>query len=769
MYLRLLSDFADGLRANSMAVAELLQLRDRSFVFFADAQQLNAWCTRLSELIHSAEPCAQFAGAALLRETVRQCGEQAFSRHRDTWMDALLLLTRAAAITDSTAVSAVRIAAADALVHMTASAVGWAAQRRDLNAMTSRLAVSLVPMAAEPAMQHGAMLALVALTQCSPHSLQARREFLASVAAPVAVGTTLSTAAAAAAAILGALPCCLAANACGDAWLSHVERLSAGLQEAMCFGVGSICDRPSLRYSLPPSYAPFGAAVPLPPLPGSPAEDRAAQCARLLGATLCTVRALHSALSPIILPPEGCMLSVPLDMIVELVVHGLAVDAAPPFVGALPHPPLLLALPELHTMLLQLLHSTLTVGRNLLSHLPAIADSLRLVWTRTGRGGPPHFQCPGLRAAAYSLTAALLVVLGPCASLPLAEALVLAVCTDLDPVPEASCPEVSPLPTAAEVYDSAQRKRARLGPSPPAVFASGLGALPAAVPTDRGVCRSGVRALHGLLFTSSELLALPLLASAQESLLRAIDSRPQKTLLAPLISALHAAVVMGRAASAATIPRAIAAFRAAARAGVPAAHAASYKALHSVDGLLHLDALPRSEGPWAQEHQRHAEAQALPGQPAASRAERAATARATAIAPALLVPLGAGSACGLLCAQLPRFQGCLRPAGAPLASAAPAPAPGPHDLSASPPAPSPAVLAVSDALRLRPACSLPPSARCDRQPAAAVTPGLLKVAPALPKRAVPSPRGLGGSRCGDCEGSGSDVDIVDVGPDSASV
>ena len=70
----------------------LAVLRGRTLIAVVDTQTLDAWSSRLQALLRGPVPEARVAAAALLSETVQQCTQFEFARHREQWAAALLHL-----------------------------------------------------------------------------------------------------------------------------------------------------------------------------------------------------------------------------------------------------------------------------------------------------------------------------------------------------------------------------------------------------------------------------------------------------------------------------------------------------------------------------------------------------------------------------------------------------------------------------------------------------------------------------------------------------
>ena len=207
-----------------------------------------------------------------------------------------------------------------------------------------------------------------------------------------------------------------------------MQRACGSLLLVASHAVGAVGAPQPLQYALP-AYA-------LPALGGgggggaSTAAVAAAQHrARLLGAARGLVLVVHACLRPAVAPPDGAAAPVPLQMLSEVAFALLAVDGAVPLHaaaaaaaasdGALPRGAALAALPAMHTLALQLLHSTFrAAGRHALGLCSAAADAVQLSWRRTDAAAaadanaPPPLRDARLRAAAYALSIELLELFG---------------------------------------------------------------------------------------------------------------------------------------------------------------------------------------------------------------------------------------------------------------------------------------------------------------------------------------------------------------------
>jgi hypothetical protein len=235
----------------------LAVLRGRTLIAVVDTQTLDAWSSRLQALLRGPVPEARVAAAALLSETVQQCTQFEFARHREQWAAALLhLLQPISEATSEAAIAAatsVRLAAAEALAHMVTVSAGWPGERRELSGAVSRLATALVSMLGEATTQHGALLVLSRLCAAVPHSLRAHRDKLGAALPSIALEAG-APAARAAAALMGVLPSCLPVAAIEEAWLLHVQRLVGTMHRALALLLGAVVSAPPVRYELP-AYA----------------------------------------------------------------------------------------------------------------------------------------------------------------------------------------------------------------------------------------------------------------------------------------------------------------------------------------------------------------------------------------------------------------------------------------------------------------------------------------------------------------------------------
>ena len=238
-------------------------------------------------------------------------------------------------------------------------------------------------------------------------------------------------------------------------------------QEVLSILFRSVTARFGLPYSLPcyplESLGPAATAV------YSPAEQAFAREA-LAGAAHALVLAIHAMLRPPSVGKDGgknehplrseaqqaqqaraadsggsaekrnerLEVRLPLQMLVELSLLTLAQDGALPLrappEGAIAYDALLPVLPQIHTLSLQLLHSTVGAShRHALAHLRPISYGLALCWRRTEAAGPRHFRSERLRLASHQLASALLGALGSCVAPSLAPPLMDAALADLAP------------------------------------------------------------------------------------------------------------------------------------------------------------------------------------------------------------------------------------------------------------------------------------------------------------------------------------------------
>ena len=562
----------------------LSALRGRTLIAVVDMQTLDAWSSRLQALLRGPVPEARVAAAALLSETVQQCTQFEFARHREQWVAALLhLLQPISEATSEAAIAAatsVRLAAAEALAHMVTVSAGWPGERRELSGAVSRLASALVSMLGEATTQHGALLVLSRLSAAVPHSLRAHRDRLGAALPPIALEAG-APAARAAAALMGVLPSCLPVAAVEEAWLLHVQRLVGTMHRALALLLGAVVSALPVRYELPAYALPAEAqaSVVAAPSSGTPstaqsttARANAAAQRRRSALVRCVSRcalALHCGLCPPSTPADALPMPVPLELLVSTAAYILDADGllpvrVPVTEAALPFAEALLILPEVHLAAFQLLHSTVVCAqRHALGHVSTIAQLLRRTWQRTAPSGPPQLRCAELRAATYALSAVLLTAFGPCVVGAVGEALVSHALLDL----------TGQLPSragAAAAHDggagAGARKRLRsneggsVGGS--GVAATGDAATGGGRPAPVSVQCAALSAVHALLLVGTELLNLALLGRLQRALLAACvdaaQSAPGTALHALLLSALGAAVGTGRAVHGDVLPRAIA-------------------------------------------------------------------------------------------------------------------------------------------------------------------------------------------------------------------
>ena len=370
-------------------------LRRRTLIASADRTALDAWSSRLLAALRGPVPEARCAAAALLGETVRQCAEPDFSRHREVWTAALLHLLQpvgegAASEAAVAAATSVRLAAAETLAQMATTVAAWPAERREFSGAISRLASALVSMLGASATQQGSLLVLSRLLRAAPHSLRAHREKLGELLPAVVLDASASSARGAAA-LLGALPSCLPAATTEEAWLVTVQRLVGTMHSALGLVLGSVSSRPPVRYALPAYALPADTQqlVAAPPSAGSAAATAAGsgggsgaaaaaalrrRTALVQVVTRCAL-ALHCCLCPPTPPSDAAAaLPVPIDLLLMTATHVLGVDGTLPLrtpsADALPPADVLLVLPDAHIAAMQLLHSTLSCAkRHCLGHV----------------------------------------------------------------------------------------------------------------------------------------------------------------------------------------------------------------------------------------------------------------------------------------------------------------------------------------------------------------------------------------------------------------
>ena len=699
----------------------LSALRRRTLIAVVDMQTLDAWSSRLQALLRGPVPEARVAAAALLSETVQQCTQFEFARHREQWVAALLhLLQPISEATSEAAIAAatsVRLAAAEALAHMVTVSAGWPGERRELSGAVSRLASALVSMLGEATTQHGALLVLSRLSAAVPHSLRAHRDRLGADLPPIALEAG-APAARAAAALMGVLPSCLPVAAVEEAWLLHVQRLVGTMHRALALLLGAVVSALPVRYELPAYALPAEAqaSVVAAPSSGTPstaqsttARANAAAQRRRSSLVRCVSRcalALHCGLCPPSTPADALPMPVPLELLVSTAAYILDADGllpvrvVPVTEAALPFAEALLILPEVHLAAFQLLHSTVVCAqRHALGHVSTIAQLLRRTWQRTAPSGPPQLRCAELRAATYALSAVLLTAFGPCVVGAVGEALVSHALLDL----------TGQLPSragAAAAHDggagAGARKRLRsneggsVGGS--GVAATGDAATGGGRPAPVSVQCAALSAVHALLLVGTELLNLALLGRLQRALLAACvdaaQSAPGTALHALLLSALGAAVGTGRAVHGDVLPRAIAVLQGAGvRAPAGVARAAAFSALHASDALVH----PGGVACWSlpAEEERAADAAARPG----ASTTPASTLDLSSLAPlaaaggarSTLLPVGTSTVMGAT-AEASRWAPATTP-GAPsvMPSAPPPPAPPPARAAMAPPSALPAL------------------------------------------------------------------------------
>ena len=754
--------------ASEALPSALSLIERRSLIASADATTLDAWSARLTALLSppGTTPEVRVAAAMLLRETVRQCAEPAFARHRESWCAALLHLLQppnassAGANAPDTAAAGTRLAAVEALMQMVEATSTWPAERREMTGVLTRLTSTLTAMLGEPASQRGAACALFSLCLTAPHSLRAHRDKLSERLPAIALEAPLPTARGACE-LLGALPICLPASSVQEAWLLTVQRLCGTYQLSLSHILGSVTSRPALRYELPAYPLPHDAA------PAAAASNALASKRReaLLRSVRRCALGIHYCLCPsgawdvdasaagggggsggVELPG---MLPVPVDMLIELAMHTLSVDGAlsqrAPAEGSLSHSELLLILADVYVSALQLLHSTvLAAKRHMLAHAQPIATLLRRLWRLSGSSGPAHLRDGTFRAAVYALATTMLDVLGPCAAPLLAHALTHAALADLPAPP--TVPRAGEAARANGGGASADDQPASGGGKRQRTGGGGGAGASAHVASLSPCVADALQAVRALLLCGSEMVPLALLGSLQSALLHACSpaalALPAPT-LALALAALHAAVGTGRALQAGLIPLALAAFQHWAAHGEPAPRAAAQTALHALDALLH----PSGVLVW--------------GAPEDAEGTEAGAAGKSDAA----MGSGAHPSLQAMSHLLSSSQPTILPPG-PLAPTPPAPLP------SAPPTLAPPTLAPPSAplppapQPLAPPPSLAASAPLSKPPTKAVAAAVPPVPP-LPPAPAPRQTRAAAAAVEETEGSDSDVELVDVGPDDA--
>ena len=189
-------------------------LRRRQLVSTADRNSFDAWSQKLTQQLSSPVPEARLSACDLLAETVQQCGQADFSRHREAWTTLLLRLMQPVSSKQpgddgaTTTLTLIRLASAETLVQMVTVASGWPAERREIASVVSRVASTLIGLTDDPSAQHSAIVGLVHLCAAAPHGLRFHRERLSEVL-PMVTLEAPAASARAAATLLAALPSAL--------------------------------------------------------------------------------------------------------------------------------------------------------------------------------------------------------------------------------------------------------------------------------------------------------------------------------------------------------------------------------------------------------------------------------------------------------------------------------------------------------------------------------------------------------------------------------
>ena len=426
-----------------------------------------------------------------------------------------------------------------------------------------------------------------------------------------------------------------------------------------------------------------------------------------------------------------------------------------------------------------------------------IGSLLKRTWQRTGASGASHLRCSKLRAAAYALAAVLLRTAGPCAATSLGDSLLNAALSDLGmqapTAKAAAAAAAAATAAAAEENGGSGRKRQRGtdgavsgGAIGGGTHGAGAGRVAPAV-----VRCAAVSAVHALLTVGAELLPLTSLGQLQRALLSACDpdraaAAAPPPLPALLLTTLHASVASGRAVHSDVLPRTLAVLqRASQHAADAESRAAAHAALHATDQLVHPcgvacwslsleEARAAANGAHKPAAQSAASAlsamapYAAPDAPAADRGAslfHAAAASVAASAAASAATSAAASAAVRAAAAAPPAP-VLPPPSAPMAGAVPGTAPASGAESSTPPPQPPKAAAAAPHPAAVPATAPPGPAPAPTPPPSRTAP---PPAPSLP--AAPPPPGRvplpGSAPTAEEEGSDSDVDIVDEGPDEA--
>ena len=712
----MLALLARDLSAETLPVTLSLLSRRRLVGSNTDSNTFDAWAARLMSLLSGPANDLRLVAMRLLRESIKQCAQDEFARHREVWVNALLhLLQPNNNAADASGQASIRLAAAEALVQMATVASLWPPERREMSSTISRLASNLVSMINEPVTQRGAIAALSRLSAAAPHCLRAHRENLEELLAGIVLEAP-AAAARGAAILLSQLPGCLPPAGVEDAWLAIVKRVAGTLQEVLLSILGSVTNRAALRYALPTYTLPQDALPPMPTGAGAPSATshgrRAAlvrcmrRCALAIHCCLCpggsidgdmpaaAAAAAASSTGSAADAPSGQILPLPVDMLLQLALHVLSVDGAlpqrSPADGALPHAELLVILPECHVAALQIAQSTTQAARrHALHHTSALVGVLRRSWQLSGTSGPTHMRCAVLRAASLRFASTLLDVHGPCVVSLLGEPLAKACAHDMSLALPSAARKVADdeAAAAAAAAASARGGQASKRQRTSAPAAATGDASWAATPSPHGLAvQCGAASAAKALFAAGvELLPIAHVDSLQGTLLAlcAPNAATPPKLYELALAALHASITSGRTPHPHLLPRALASMQHAATVHAdPAVRAAALMALHALDSYLH----PCGALAWgASAPEAGAEASAAPvtatgGLHMGGGGElNAATHLLSGTRTTTFLPTGSGSGGG--------DSSSTTPAVAPLASSMPAPAG--FQASAAPPQPTP--------------------------------------------------------------------------------
>ena len=174
-------------------------------------------------LLRSEQRESRLAGAALLRERAQHIDHATFSQQRDAWTSSLLPLLQ------PSEEPVIRLSAAATLLQLLTSSAPWPLERRELNACVPRVLSALLSLPTDDGGGGAGLQLVLQLAREAPHALRPQHARLTELLPAVVMGPC-ARASRAAAALLGALPSCVAEAQYADVWLRTVQALTGSLQ-----------------------------------------------------------------------------------------------------------------------------------------------------------------------------------------------------------------------------------------------------------------------------------------------------------------------------------------------------------------------------------------------------------------------------------------------------------------------------------------------------------------------------------------------------------